>query len=183
MGQQINAPYINLNVMILKRTLFIILLAGFSFTGRAQSLTHVNLLVSNDRAAVASIDVTNSNNLYSVDLRGHANPKANADNNLNIAYYTDADGPDNIGKLKSIGNITVTYYTQFDGPDNIGKLKSIGNVAIAYYTQYDGFDNIGKLKTIGSTTITYYDRFDISQPTGTIKSIDGNTPCLNIINF
>jgi len=39
------------------------------------------------------------------------------------------------------------------------------------------------LKTIGSTTITYYDRFDISQPTGTIKSIDGNTPCLNIINF
>jgi len=169
--------------MILKRILFIILLTSFSFMSRAQTLAHINLEVSTAHATVRSVDVASNNLTYCVDLVGHFIANADAGNNISISYYTESDGFDNIGKLKSIGNIPVTYYTQFDGPDNIGKLKSIGNIAISYYTQYDGFDNIGKLKSIGSTTITYYDRFDISQPSGTIKSIDGNTPCLNIITI
>jgi len=169
--------------MILKRILFIILLVSVCLVGKAQTLAHVNLVVSNDRAAVTSVDVVNSNIVYCVDLGGHVIKNAGAGNNLSISYYTQFDGFDNIGKLKSIGNIAISYYTQFDGPDNIGKLKSIGNIAISYYTQFDGPDNIGKLKTIGGTTVTYFDRFDISQPAGTIKSVGGNTPCLNIVNI
>ncbi|WP_144910929.1 hypothetical protein [Mucilaginibacter frigoritolerans] len=169
--------------MILKRILFIMLLTGFSFMGMAQTLAHVNLMVSSKRAAVTSVDVVNNNIVYCIDMGGHVVQNSGADNNLSISYYTQFDGFDNIGKLKSIGNIPISYYTQFDGPDNIGKLKSIGNIAISYYTQFDGPDNIGKLKSIGGTTITYFDRFDLSQPAGTIKSIDGNTPCLNIISI
>ena len=169
--------------MILKRTLLLTLLISISFICRAQTIAHINLLVSNNKAFIKSIDLTYNNAAYCIDLAGHIIQNPGSDNNLNVSYYDTFDGQDNIGKLKAIGNIPISYYTQYDGQDNIGKLKSIGNITISYYTQYDGFDNIGKLKSIGSTTITYYDRFDISQPLGTIKSIDGNNPYLNIVNI
>ena len=189
------------------RKLFILLAIIFSaaYTCSAQGNYRINLIASNTKATVSSVDIVANNTSICVSMRGKIIADPNNTNAANIAvtYYDQFDGPDNTGKLKSIGDITVTYYDRydgfdnigklksigklvftyydrFDGPDNHGKLKSIGNTKITYYDQYDGFDNIGKLKAVGNTTITYYDRFDTSQPLGTIKQINGNSPSVNV---
>ncbi|HEY4325621.1 MAG TPA: hypothetical protein VGN20_16615 [Mucilaginibacter sp.] len=193
--------------MLSKRIILFSLLIGFSFICKAQTVSRINMVVSDHTASLKSVEFLHINTPYCVGLNGNFIQRPGTENNLSLTYYDEFDGQqniigklksigsvkvtyysefdgfDNIGKLKSIGDTKITYYDRFDGGDNIGKLKSIGDTKIAYYTEFDGFDNIGKLKSIGNTKITYYDRFDISQPTGKIKSIDGDDPYLNIITI
>jgi hypothetical protein len=192
------------------RKLFILLAVIFTtaYACSAQDNYKINLTASNTKATVSSVDIMANSTNICVSMGGKIivdpnNTNGGANNNITATYYDQFDGPDNIGKLKSIGGIAVTYYDQydgpdnkgklksigkivftyydrFDGPDNHGKLKSIGNTKITYYDQYDGFDNIGKLKAVGNVTITYYDRFDTSEALGTVKQINGNSPNVNI---
>ena len=191
------------------RKFFILLALIFSITyiSNAQGSYKINIYASNNKATVSSVDIVANNTNICVSMRGKIiidpNISGTPTNNTAFTYYDQFDGPNNIGKLKSIGDISVTYYDQYDGPDNIGKLKSIGkivftyydrfdgpdnpgklkaigNTKITYYDKYDGFDNIGKLKAVGNVTITYYDRFDTSQALGVIKQINGNSPNVNV---
>ncbi|WP_183575518.1 hypothetical protein HDF18_16515 [Mucilaginibacter sp. X5P1] len=191
------------------RKLFILLavIVSAAYACGAQGRYKINLNASNTKATISSVDIVVNNTNICVSMHGKIiiapNNNVNGQGDIVATYYDQFDGPNNIGKLKSIGDIAVTYYDQYDGFDNIGKLKSIGkivftyydrfdgtdnpgklkaigNTKITYYDKYDGFDNIGKLKTVGNTTITYYDRFDTSEAPGTIKQISGNTPNLNI---
>ncbi|MDB5123227.1 MAG: hypothetical protein JWP94_1356 [Mucilaginibacter sp.] len=166
-----------------KRIVLAALLISISFICKSQTLSRINIEVGNTFVKIRSIDVAYGNNIYCLNLHGRIINSSDSADNLNIVFYDEFDGQQNIGKLKSTGNVTFTYYTVFDGPNDIGKLKSIGNSPITYYTVYDGFDNIGKLKSIGNTRITYYDRFDISDTTGKIKSIDGDNPYLYILQM
>jgi len=191
------------------RKLFILLALIFSVTyiSNAQGRYKINIYASNNKATVSSVDIVANNTNICVSMRGKIiiDPAIGGTPGSDIAYtyYDQFDGPDNIGKLKSIGDIAVTYYDQYDGPDNIGKLKSIGKIVFTYYDRFDGtdnhgklksigsnkityydvyhgFDNIGKLKAVGNVTIIYYDRFDTSEALGVIKQINGNSPNVNV---
>jgi len=191
------------------RKFFILLALIFILTyiSSAQGHYKINIYASKNKATVSSVDIVANNTNICVSMRGKiivgptigGTPggdiaytyydqfdgpnnigKLKSIGDITVTYYDKYDGPDNIGKLKSIGKIVFTYYDRFDGPDNPGRLKTIGNTNITYYDKYDGFDNIGKLKAVGNVTITYYDRFDTSEAMGVIKQINGNSPNVNV---
>jgi hypothetical protein len=190
-------------------------LAGVHFSSNAQSISRINLKVTNDSAIITSVELRTDNFLIKISQNGNGSQRMHWDDidnehkkadlnyldNTAIEYYTQYDGFDNIGKLKSIGKVKITYFDRFDNPDKTGKIKSIGNIGFAYYDKFDnigklksvgdinifyqdrfdGQDNIGKLKMIGNTNIIYYTRFDGKENLGKIKQIEGNTPSLNIV--
>ena len=156
--------------MLIKRTLLFFILLVSGFISRAQNLPVVNLVVSNHRASIRSLDLPLKNAAdLSIDLKG--NLIINAPDQVNITYYDQFDGEAKQGKMKTINGTLINYYDKFDGFDNIGKLKSVGTIQIGYYDRFDNKIQLGKLKTIGNTNITYYDQFDGLDNAGKIKSI------------
>ncbi|WDF56938.1 hypothetical protein [Mucilaginibacter sp. KACC 22063] len=206
-----------------KYLLIIVAFCVINFAAKSQTLSAINVKVTDFQVQLTTSKFIVGDVMISVDSKGrvrcdryfdytdtHAEYDETTDNEwefehtgrigrTKVAYLDQADGFDNVGKVKSVGNVKITYYDRFD-MDNQGKVKSIGNVTFTYYdrfdqdnkgkiksigdvklTYYDRFDNdnAGKLKQIGNTQFAYYDRFDGNRK-GMVKSIKGKTELLNI---
>ncbi|GAB2971451.1 hypothetical protein GCM10027049_01250 [Mucilaginibacter puniceus] len=153
---------------MLKRGLLVFSFISIALSSRAQSLPVINLLVSNYKASIRTLDLPLKNADVSINLKGRLFIN---DDWSYITYYTKFDGEAKQGKIKTINDVVVNYYDKFDGFDNIGKVKSVGNITITYYDRFDNKIQFGKVKSIGGTTITYNDQFDGFDNTGQIKSV------------
>ncbi len=183
------------HIMKLIRIIPTLLLLSLSLMSRAQSISKINMQVTDCNAEIRSVELVADNIDLCVDQSGNMalnffeadeyeyyshfdgdfkEGKLKSLGGVMLDYYDNFDGVNNRGKLKLIGDIKITYYDQFDGHDNIGRIKAVGNITFTYNNSWDGPDNIGKLSSIGDNKISYYDRFGGSDNIGKLRSI-GNT--------
>ncbi len=100
--------------MIRKLLILLAVIVSATYACGAQGRYKINLNASNTKATISSIDIVVNNTNICVSMHGKI-----------------IVGPNN--NVNEQGDIVATYYDQFDGPDNKGKLKSIGDIAVTYY--------------------------------------------------
>jgi hypothetical protein len=172
--------------MKLKFTFLTVMLLGTSIYVKSQSLSSINLALSNHGTTITSVELFAGNNSINISLKGRAWVQNASDNaigpvnkipgataNSSMDYYDRFDDAYKTGKVKSAGDIGFDYYDRFDDEFARGKLKQAGKLGFTYYDRFDAEELRGKVKSIGNVNVTYYDKFDVDN-IGKVKNI-GNT--------